>query len=366
MGRYRPLFGAASAAVVAVAALGVGAAFAGGGDDMPPNPEPGKCYERVLTPGRYEDVTEQVLDCPARTETRLVPAVYRDETRQELVRPERVETFIVPATYRTVSETVVVRPASWRTEVVPAQYETVTERVLVREAHYEWRRGVLVDQRPTDPAYTRVEPTGEVVCYVLVPAEYREVTRQVLRVPAGTRRVEVPAETRVVTRQVVDCPAHEERRVIPAEYRTVRTRVLITPEHVESWTVPAVYRTVTSRRLVSPGGYSWRVVRCADGQDGILPGYGPVRAYSPTPVGYADTPAYGGGDVRVLTSPNLVRAVQDALSRAGYYRGPADGLASAGTERALARFQRERRLAPGWTKETMRALGVPYPYGSPD
>lgn len=360
MRRYGPLFGAASAAVGAVAALGVGAAFAGGGEDLPPNPQPGRCYERVLTPGRYEDVTEQVLDCPARTESRMVPAVYRDETRRELVRAERVETFIVPATWRTVTETVVVRPASWRVETVPAQYETVTERVLVREAHYEWRRGVLVDQRPTDPAYSRVTPTGEVVCYVLVPAEYREITRQVLRVPAGSRRVEVPAETRVVTRQVVDCPAHEERRVIPAEYRTVRTRVLVAAEHVEAWTVPAVYRTVTSRRLVSRGGYAWQVVRCADGQEAILPGY------SPTPVGYGGgQPAYDD-NVRVLTSPNLVRAVQTALSAQGYYRGPSDGMATAATERSLARFQRDRRLAPGWTKETMRALGVPYPWGSRD
>lgn len=361
MGRIGPLFGAASAAAVAVAALGVGAAFAGGGGgDLPPDPQPGRCYERVLTPGRYEDVTEQVLDCPARTERRIVPAVYRDEVRQELVRPERVETLTVPATYRTVTETVVVRPASWREVTVPAQYETVTERVLVREAHYEWRRGVLVDQRPTDPAYTRVTPTGEVVCYVLVPDEYREVTRQVLRTPAHTERVAVPAQTRLVTRQVVDCPAHEERRVIPAEYRTVRTRVLVTAEHVETWTVPAVYRTVTSRRLVSQGGYAWRVVRCADGREAVLPGY------SPTPTGYGGGQAANDDNVRVLTSPNLVRAVQAALSTRGYYRGPGDGLATAATERALARFQRDRRLAPGWTIQTLRALGVPYPWGSPD
>lgn len=360
MGRYGPLFSAASTVVAAVGALGVGTAVAGDDEALPPDPQPGRCYERVLAPGRYEDVTEQVLDCPARTERRIVPATYRDEARRELVHAERVETFTVPATWRTVTETVVVRPASWRVETVPAQYETVTERVLVREARYEWRRGVLVDQRPTDPAYTRVTPTGEVVCYVLVPAEYREVTRQVLRVPAATRRVEIPAETRVVTRQVVDRPAHVERRIIPAEYRTVRTRVLVTAEHVETWTVPAVYRTVTSRRLVSQGGYAWRVVRCADGREAILPGY------SPTPVGYGGgQPAYDD-NVRVLTSPNLVAAVQAALSARGYYRGPSDGMASAATERSLARFQRDRRLAPGWTKQTMRALGVPYPWGSPD
>jgi hypothetical protein len=103
--------------------------------------------------------------------------------------------------------------------------------------------------------------------------------------------------------------------------------------------------------------FEWRVVPCYDGRQA------PSRAYSPT-----SPPPYGGGsgDIRVLTSPNLVRAVQLALLREGYHRGPSDGVASGPTERGLARFQADRRLAPGWTKETLRALGVPYPWGSPD
>jgi hypothetical protein len=359
MGGFRPVFSTTAVAMLVVAALGGGDALAGSGDDLPPNPVPGRCYEKVLTPPQYQDVPEQVLDRPGHTGSRVIPAVYRDEHRRELVCAERVETYTVEAAWRTVSETVVVRPASWRTVTYPAEYETVTERVLVREAHYDWRRGVLVDQRPTDPAHTRVTSTGEVLCYVLVPAEYRETTRQVLQRPARTERVLVPAETRQVTRQVIDRPARVERRVIPAEYRTVSVRVLVSPERVETYSVPPHYRTVMSRRLVSPGRYEWRVIRCEDGSEGVLPGYGAASA------------GYGGqggqsGDIRVLTSPNLVRAVQSALAAQGYYRGAIDGLANGSTERGLARFQADRRLAPGWTKETLRALGVPYPYGAPD
>lgn len=350
MGGYRPIFGATLAAILGAAVLGVGGALAGDGEDCPPNPEPGKCYEKVLTPPRYEAFVEQILDRPGRTETRVIPAVYRDEVRRELVRAERVESVTVPAAYRTVTETVVVRPASWRSETIPAQYETITERVIVREAHYGWRRGVLVDQRPTEPGYIQVTPTGEVLCYVLIPAEYGETSRQVLRSPARTQRVQIPAETRLVTRQVIDQPARVERRTIPAEYRAIRTRVLVAAERLETYDVPPIYRTVTARRLVSPGGFEWRVIRCADGSEARLPGYG----------------GYQSGDIRVLTSPNLVRAVQMALAAKGYYGGARDGLATASTERSLARFQADRRLAPGWTKETLRALGVPYPYGSPD
>ena len=111
--------------------------------------------------------------------------------------------------------------------------------------------------------------------------------------------------------------------------------------------------------------FEWREVPCHDGRARA------PRAYSTPPASYGDVPsrpAYEGGygEVRVLTSPNLVRAVQSALLREGYYRGPCDGVATGPTERSLARFQADRRLAPGWTKETLRALGVPYPWGSPD
>lgn len=353
-------------AAAAIAALGVGGALAGNGDDCPPNPEPGRCYEKVLVPEQYESFAEQVLVTPGRTGTRVVPAVYGEEVRQELVRAERTETITVPATWRTVTETVVVRPAGWRTETIPALYETVTERVLVRAAHMEWRRAVLVSQRPADPRYTQVLPTGEVLCYVEVPAEYGLTTRQVLRTPARTVRVETPAETRTVTREVIDRPAHTERRLVPAEYRSVRIRVLVTPERTESYDILPVYRTVMNRRLVRQASYAWREIQCAYGS--AATGYSSMAPSSygygapGTPYGVTGEPA---ADIRVLTSPNLVRAVQAALAREGYYRGPTSGDANAATKAGLARFQRDRRLAPGWNTQTLHALGVPYPWGAP-
>lgn len=101
--------------------------------------------------------------------------------------------------------------------------------------------------------------------------------------------------------------------------------------------------------MVRPGSFDWREIPCG--------GWG---APAPAPAGYVPV-AGPGADVRVITSPNLVRAVQAALAGQGYYRGPANGLSDAATERGLARFQADHRLGPGWTMETLRALGVPYP-----
>ena len=39
--------------------LTAGSSLAGTGDDCPPNPEPGKCYEKVYRPAQYENYADQ-------------------------------------------------------------------------------------------------------------------------------------------------------------------------------------------------------------------------------------------------------------------------------------------------------------------
>ncbi len=58
-GRRKRAWAAGAALLMALAA---GTSFAGTGDDCPPNPEPGKCYEKVYLPARYETYVEQVTD----------------------------------------------------------------------------------------------------------------------------------------------------------------------------------------------------------------------------------------------------------------------------------------------------------------
>ena len=61
-------FGWLTASAALLLALTAGASLAGTGDDCPPNPEPGKCYEKVYRPARYENYAEQ--DAGGRTVTR--------------------------------------------------------------------------------------------------------------------------------------------------------------------------------------------------------------------------------------------------------------------------------------------------------
>jgi hypothetical protein len=387
--RRSKLLGAAAAGGLAwaLSASGVLAGDYGSGD-FPPNAQPGKCYEKVLIQPVYESYTEQIIDIPGRTETRVIPAVYGEEVRQVLVREERVEYITVPATYRTVTETIIIKAASVRTETVPAVYETITERVLVREERYEWRRGVPPHQRPTDPNKYKVLPTGEVLCLVLVPAEYAMVTRQILKSPPRTVQIEVPAETQVVTRQVIDTDARVEKRVIPAEYRTMRVRVVVTAERTETYTIPPVYKTVTKKRMISDTRFEWRMIECETPPGGYRPVSEPAPRYDPPPAkrgggdyssgprpyvpdapapqpsGYSSGPrpyvADASQDVRL--TPRVIRDIQDSLGVRGYYKGKRDGTMNHQTKLALYRFQEDNNLDPALlTSRTLLALGVPLP-----
>ncbi|HQU62512.1 MAG TPA: peptidoglycan-binding domain-containing protein [Nitrosomonas sp.] len=66
-------------------------------------------------------------------------------------------------------------------------------------------------------------------------------------------------------------------------------------------------------------------------------------------------------DEVVTATPDLIRRVQQALTKAGYKPGPADGVSGAKTVAALKSFQQENNLATGaLTRETLRALRVDY------
>jgi hypothetical protein len=253
-----------------------------GGAVCPPMPRPhgyprgahpGQCFARVRTAPTYQSYVERVLVTPARHERRLVPAVYDWAERQVLAEPARVERRVIPATYRSVTETEVATPATVRVERIDPIYDTVSDQVMTRPAHTEWRR-TFVGPDGLPPPDARVEATGEVVCLVEVPAEYKTVQRQVLKAPGRTVETPIPAVTRTVTRQVIDQPEQVAEIQVPAVYRTERYRRLVTPAHCECTEIPAVYATRIRQRMVSPGRLEWRLSNCAAPGAKSLPGAG--------------------------------------------------------------------------------------------
>ncbi len=243
--------------------------------------------ELRVIPAQYAEKEESVLDRPATTQVVAVPATFKTETEQVLVKAEslRYEPITLPLrkvseevlrseaseklsvvnpSLRTVTERVLVKQASKRLVEVPAVFETITERVKVAEASREWKRGRawigqainvrplrgfvvgangLVDGSRVDVAAAAenrskgvVDNTvstannsnldDDVMCLVLVPERFENITRQVLKTPATVREVEVPAEYATVTRQVLNTEAVSRGVDIPAKYQTVTHMVI--------------------------------------------------------------------------------------------------------------------------------------------
>jgi hypothetical protein len=160
-----------------------------------------------------------------------------------------------------VTEQEVVTPASTRIEHIDPEFEAVSEQVVVRPEHTEWRR-TLVGPNGMIQADDRVEPTGEVMCLVKVPALYANVERRVMRQPGRDVEVTAPAVTQMVTRNVIDQPERVELTQIPAVTRTERYPKEVTPAHREVVLAPAVYGSRTERRLVTPAHFDWRKIDC--------------------------------------------------------------------------------------------------------
>jgi hypothetical protein len=224
----------------------------------------------------------------------FVPATYEQVTEQVLAKGATSTLRTVPAEYEWVEERVMIEPASYELETVPAKYEWQEERILVREAHTEWKRG-------RGPIEKVDSTTGEIMCLVEVPAQYKTVRKQVEVEPASTRRVE-----------------------IPAKYETIKVRKLVREAHEERQAIPAEYQTVTRWVKTSDGHMEWREIVCETNM---------------------------GGD--------LVKRMQVALRDHGHDPGPIDGIIGTRTLAALNSFQKSEGLAVGGvTYESLDRLGL--------
>ena len=274
----------------------------GSGDLYPPNARPGECYARMLIPGESRTITEKVLKREA---------------------SERVE--IIPATYKTVTKRVLVRPETSKLVSVPAKYGTKTERIQVSAAKTVWKKGAgtmaagagsgaaggasasaIVDRFGNQKILgSRVTDTGELMCLVEVPAQFKTVTKTVLVSPATTKTV-----------------------TSPAEYKTVQVTELVTAAQEKRIGIPEEYGTVTRTEQVRGEQLTWVPVLC-----------------------------------QVNMTTGNVSALQGALKRNGCYTCNVDGVMGPCTFRGAQCYAKKKGLPYGSnfvTVETIRALGLKF------
>lgn len=296
---------------------------------VPPNARPGECYARITQPAQFKTVEEQVLASEASERVRVTPATYKTVTEKVLVEEAYTKLEVVPATYKFVEERVMVKPAGKRVETVPAKYKTVTERIKVRDAYTTWKPGgnvIAVGSQALGGTIlqNRTSSTGEVMCLVEVPAEYREVSKRVEVSAVQTREVEIPAVYKTVKKRVVDTPATTREITVPAHYHNITKSVEATPASVEREAIPAKYKTVKKTVEAAPARTVWTSVLCD-----------------------------------VNTTQDVVVRLQRALQSAGHYGGPIDGVIGGQTRRAIASYQSAAGVKSDiLTIESAKKLGV--------
>ncbi|PLX84109.1 MAG: hypothetical protein C0617_09255 [Desulfuromonas sp.] len=288
------------------------------GSALPPDASTGECFAKVAVPPQYETVTEKVLKRQASERIEVIPAKYEKVLEKVLVEAEVQKLEVVPATFGFEEETVMLKPAAKKIVEVPAVYEKVSEKVLVREAHSEWKKG-------TGPVQRIDQATGDIMCLVEVPAQYKVVTKQVLKSPATTQVTEVPAVFKTVKKRVMKTPPTTKTVTIPAKYKTIEVTKMVTPPTEKRIPVPEEWQTVSKKQLVSEGRMEWRSILC-------------------------DT----------NMTRDRIEDIQRALLNAGHDPGPIDGVIGSETMAAVHAFQKAKSLPMDQylNVATIKALGV--------
>ena len=268
----------------------------------------------VEVPAVYETQTQKVLIEPAKTIWKKgsgavekvdhstgeimclveVPAKYKTIKKRIVKTPATIKEIEIPAVYKTIEVHKLIAKAEQKPVGIPEEYQTISKKIKVADVSFSW-------QAVYDPSKPKGTPTGNQICLKEIPAEYLEITKQVVRSPATVNKEEIPAVFKTMKVHKLVAKAEERRTKIPAEHKAVTKTVKVGDE-----------------RLV------WRQILC-----------------------------------QTNMTKEVVQQIQQQLTSAGFDPGSIDGKVGAGTMRAVDAYQRAKDLPRGGlTMRTLESLGV--------
>lgn len=313
---------------------------------------------------------------------------YREATvkqvpNQVLISEATEKLSTTPAKYRKGSESVLVKAAFKRLIEVPAVFKKKSDRVLVEAAHSVWQKGTGLIQKIDND-------TGEIMCRVDVPAQYKTVDVSVIGTAPLVTSVTEQAVYKTINIEKLDSDAVEARDPVAAQFKTMN-----------------------KEQIQAPGGFTWTASRAGADSDGKHTGRVVCNQASPAnEIAYERTVVKTAGrfervkveaafeDVSVTelvadaasvkvpvpgvnskverkvkiedsrfewqavlcetnTNGGIISRLQTALKDEGFAVGSIDGVIGQSTLTALQKYQQKNKLAEGGvTMESMKALGV--------
>lgn len=234
--------------------------------NLPSNPEPGKCYVKCITKDEFKTVEENIETHPAYTTLETVPAVYKTIEERVIIKEASKKLVYVPATYETVQVAYVKKQGRTDLTVNPATFgqSSTSFETYPKTSGWEYKQ--------IDGCDSPNKEDCVVACYVEYPAQMTDVTVRTLTNDATTSNVSVNSVDGTYTKRVVKTPARVDEIQIPAEYATIKKQVLVSPATTKSVTIPAKHKTVTRTILTKKGGITtWEAIDCGLLNSNILP-----------------------------------------------------------------------------------------------
>lgn len=313
-----------------------------------------------------------------------IPQIFETVTQQVLSSEESASISIVPATYRTVQKTILVSEASSKIIEVPATFKAESSKILVKPAYTIWKKG-------TGPIQRIDSATGEIMCLVEVPAEYKTVTKQVIATAATVKTIKIPAKYKTVNVRELITAASQTATTIPATYKTVskqqivsdatvtwhevhnkhHPRVTRTGQKVCLTKTPALFKTVTRKVVITPATTREEIIpaqsktikvrkletAATEKRIAIPATYKSVSRKELVSEGFMQ---WRSILCETNTTPYRISQIQSALSDKGFNPGAIDGVVGMETMQAVNAFQQENKLPVDkyLNVETIKALGV--------
>ncbi len=224
---------------------------------LPPNPEPGKCYVKCITADEFKEVTETITVAPEYRKLVTYPATFKTVEDRIMIKEASKKLVYVPAVYETIDVPYVKKEKAKNLKVVPATFGSDSKVFEVYPKTGRWEYTEL------DDCPSANKEDCMVACFVERPARSEVVQIQTLTSDASTTPVDIPEVKGTYKKQVVKTPAKMREIEIPAQYKVIKKQVVDQPARTEEKVIPAVTKTITKTILVKKGGMTvWEEVDC--------------------------------------------------------------------------------------------------------
>ena len=245
-------------------AFGVLSSFA---QDLPQNPEPGKCYVRCTTPDVYVNEEVKIQIKPSYKIIKTIPAKFEKRTEKVLVKAQEKKLKVVPAKWGKEVIEYVKKDGSSVLSQSTAKFKDDVETIEIKPKFAQWEMG------ESNPDCESSNPDDcKVWCYKGYPAVFKTVDIKKLDKNATVNRKPINSQKLTYTRKVITEPARVVEEIIPAEYATITKTVRVEDAKTIEEIVPAEYTTVTREVLKEKGGLTkWKEVDCSLVEYQVLP-----------------------------------------------------------------------------------------------